>query len=664
MNDPTTAGQPHPLGATVVEGGVNFSIYAKEVQRLELLFFDRAEDKRPSRRVALDPIRNKTYHYWHVFVPNVVPGQLYAYRADLPQLLLDPYARAVAVPTTYSREAAQKPIDNAGEAMKGVVVDRRSYDWEGDRPLRRHLGNSVIYEMHLGGFTQHPNSGLPPSLRGTYRGAIEKIPYLKALGVTAVELLPIFLFDPHDAPQGRINYWGYAPVSFFAPHHGYCSCKDPIGPLREFRDLVKALHKADIEVILDVVYNHTAEGDESGPVLSFKGLSPNTYYLKQGERFANFSGTGNSLNANHSVVKRLIMDSLRFWVQECHVDGFRFDLASILARDEDGQPSKSPPILWEIESDPILAGTKLIAEAWDAGGLYQVGSFIGDSWLEWNRRFRDDIRRFLRGDNGTVRTLADRILGSPDIFAHEQREAEQSINFVTCHDGFTLNDLVSYDHKHNLANGEDNRDGSNENFSWNCGHEGPSQDPAVEALRNQQIRNFLTLNMLSLGTPMLLMGDEVRRTQLGNNNAYCQDNELSWFDWSLVEENSELLDFTRALCQYRLGKDAHATHGQTLNQVLSETKPQFHGIELGQPDWREFSHSLAFTARLPGDSRTVHAMLNAFWEPLDFALPEGTWKLWLDTSSGAIRDWDSPALQALRGRCTVQARSIVILIPL
>lgn len=627
---------------------------------LELLFFDRAEDARPSRRITLDPIRNKTYHYWHVFVPEVGHKQLYAYRADVPQLLLDPYARAVAVPSTYDRKAARQAFDNAGQAMKGVVVDRRTYDWEGDKPLRRPLGNSVIYEMHLGGFTQHANSGLPPELRGTYRGAIEKIPYLQALGVTAVELLPIFLFDPEDAPEGQINYWGYAPISFFAPHHRYCSCTDPLGPLQEFRDLVKALHKAKIEVILDVVYNHTAEGDDSGPTLSLKGLSPNTYYLKQGQRYANFSGTGNSLNANHSVVRRLIMDSLRFWVQECHVDGFRFDLASILARDEDGQPSKSPPILWEIESDPILAGTKLIAEAWDAGGLYQVGSFIGDSWLEWNGRFRDDIRRFLRGDNGTVRSLADRILGSPDIFAHEQREPEQSINFVTCHDGFTLNDLVSYNHKHNLANGEDNRDGSNENFSWNCGHEGPSQEPAVELLRERQIRNFLTINMLSMGTPMLLMGDEVRRTQMGNNNAYCQDNELSWFDWSLVEKNSALLNFTRELIKYRLRKEVRTHHGRTLSQVLGESHLEFHGVELQQPDWREFSHSLALTARLAGDSRTLHAMFNAFWEPLDFALPEGGWKLWLDTSSGTIHNWDSPSATLLRGRCVVPARSIVV----
>ena len=337
----------------------------------------------------------------------------------------------------------------------------------------------------------------------------------------------MFQFDPFDAPPGRVNYWGYAPVSFFAPHPGYSARTDPLGALDEFRDLVKALHRAGIEVILDVVFNHTAEGDARGPTFCFKGLQNDAYYILEPDpsRFANYSGTGNTLNANHPVVRRLIVDSLRYWVESMHVDGFRFDLASILSRDESGQPIANPPVLFDIETDPVLAGTKLIAEAWDAAGLYQVGGFVGDFWKEWNGRFRDDVRAFVMGDRGMVPRLASRLLGSPDLYGHEEREAEQSINFVTCHDGFTLNDLVSYDHKHNEANGEDNRDGANDNRSWNCGVEGPSADPGIEALRQRQVKNFLAINLLALGTPMILMGDEVRRTQQGNNNAYCHDNE-------------------------------------------------------------------------------------------------------------------------------------------
>src|SRR5678809_385686 len=379
--------------------------------------------------------------------------------------------------------------------------------------------------MHVRGFTQHPGSGVAEARRGTYAGLLEKIPYLQDLGITAVELLPVYQFDEQDSPPGRINYCGYAPVSFFAPHQSYSSRQDPLGAVDEFRDMVKALHRANIEGILDVVYNHTAEGGHEGPTLCYRGLANDVYYILEQDRtrYSNYTGTGNTLNANHPIVRRLIMDSLRYWVEEMHVDGFRFDLASILSRDETGAVMSNPPILWDIESDPSLAGTKLIAEAWDAAGLYQVGSFVGDSWKEWNGRFRDDVRSFFRGESGAVSRVADRLVGSPEIYGHKQREAEASINFVTCHDGFTLNDLVSYNQKHNEANGEENRDGSNDNTSWNCGVEGPSDDPAIEKLRNRQVKNFLTVTLMSLGTPMFVAGDEFGQTQHGNNNAYCQD---------------------------------------------------------------------------------------------------------------------------------------------
>ena len=436
---------------------------------MELLLFDRVEEAQPGRVIRLDPRRHRTYHYWHVFVPGLKAGQLYGYRVrgpfeparglrfDPDKVLLDPYGQAVAVPPGYSRRAAQRPGENTAVAMKSAVAAPQAYDWQGDAPLQRPFAHTVIYELHVAGFTRHPSSGVAPATRGTYAGLIEKIPYLADLGVTAVELLPVFQFDTQDAPPGRVNYWGYCPVSFFAPHQGYSSRRDPLGPLDEFRDMVKALHRAGIEVILDVVYNHTAEGNHDGPTLCYRGLANDIYYILEPDRsrYADFTGTGNTLNANHPVMRRLIVDSLRYWVEVMHVDGFRFDLAAILSRDETGQPLANPPILWDIETDPVLAGTKLIAEAWDAAGLYQVGSFVGDSWKEWNGKFRDDVRSFLKGDRGTVGRVAARLFGSPDLYGHEERGAEQSINFVTCHDGFTLNDLVSYNQKHNEANGED-----------------------------------------------------------------------------------------------------------------------------------------------------------------------------------------------------------------
>jgi isoamylase len=528
------------------------------------------------------------------------------------------------------------------------VADPRGYDWEGDIPLKRPFSRTVIYEMHVAGFTRHPSSGVSSAKRGTYAGVVDKIPYLRQLGVTAIELLPVFQFDPQDAPLGFTNYWGYSPVSFFAPHGAYSSRTDPLGPLDEFRDMVKALHRADIEVILDVVFNHTAEGDQRGPTLCYRGLANNVYYMLEpdGATYANYAGCGNTFNANNPIVRRLIIDSLHHWVSEMHVDGFRFDLASILARDELGRPMEDPPLLWDIETDPALAGIKLIAEAWDAAGLYQVGSFIGDSWKEWNGRFRDDVRSFLRGDPGTVSRFASRLLASPDIYGHVEREPEQSINFITCHDGFTLNDLVSYNRKRNDANGEDNRDGCDDNLSWNCGVEGPGEDPAVEALRNRQVKNFLAVTLLALGAPMLLMGDEVRRSQGGNNNAYCQDNGTGWFDWGLLERHSDVHRFVRLLIAARLKRDmAVEDPDLTLNQLISRARLEWHGVTLGRPDWGNDSHSIALTAWSMTGRVAFHLMVNAWSESLPFqlpltqALPAGScWRRWIDTSLASPAD--------------------------
>ncbi len=665
MNPACAAGRSFPLGATLVEGGLNFCVYSRTASAVELQFFDREDDARAARVIAIDPTTNRTYHYWHVFVPGVRAGQIYGLRVDGPRdaarglrfdpskLLLDPYGRCVAVPKDYSREAARREGDNTAVAMKSVVVDSGGYDWEGDAPLRHSSSRTIIYEMHVRGFTRHPSSGVGDATRGTYAGLIEKIPYLQRLGVTAVEFLPIFQFDAQDCPPGRVNYWGYQPVSFFAPHQAYCSSRLPGAAVNEFRDMVKALHRAGIEVILDVVFNHTAEGDHTGPTVCFRGIDNLSYYIlgQDRSRYADFSGTGNTLNANHPIVRRMILDSLRYWVGEMHVDGFRFDLASVLSRGGDGQPLPNAPVLWDIESDPMLAGTKLIAEAWDAAGLYQVGSFIGDSWKEWNGRFRDDVRSFFRGEAGTVRRIADRLMGSPEIYGDELREAEQSVNFVTCHDGFTLNDLVSFDRKYNEANGENNRDGTNDDRSWNCGAEGPSGDPGVEKLRNRQVKNFLAVTALSYGVPMILMGDEARRTQGGNNNAYCQDNETSWFDWTLVDKHRDLHRFVSVLLARRtLRDDGPERRRVTLSQLLRDAHKAWHGVRLGEPDWSDDSHSLAFTIETPAEQLLVHVILNAYWEPLCFDLPptgiveEHSWRRWIDTSLDSpddIVDWKS-----------------------
>lgn len=649
----TEPGQSFPLGATVYANGVNFSVFSKHASSVELLLFDSADSAKASAVMPLHPIRNRTYHYWHIFIPDLKPGQIYAYRVggpfdpqrghrfDSDKVLLDPYGRCVAVPKNYDREAAKKPGDNTPVAMKNVVIDPSCYDWEGDQPLKRPFSRTVLYEMHLSGFTKHPNSGVSPQKRGTYAGLIEKIPYLKDLGITAVQLMPVFQFDEQDCPPGLINYWGYTPVSFFAPHCSYSSAKDLLGPVNEFRDMVKALHRAGLEIILDVVYNHTAEGDHNGPTISLRGFENSAYYILGGDRayYANYTGCGNTLNANHPVVRRMILDSLHYWVRDMHVDGFRFDLASILTRDESGRVLENPPVLWDIDSDPVLAGTKLIAEAWDVGGAYQVGSFVGDSWNELNGRFRDDVRGFMRGDRGYVGRLAARFLGSPDLYEREKREPEQSVNFITCHDGFTLNDLVSYEAKHNEANRENNRDGSDYNLSWNCGVEGPTDDPQIERLRNRQVKNFFTALMLAYGTPMILMGDEVRRSQGGNNNAYCQDNEISWFDWSKLERHADVHRFVKQLLHFRLHREHDDRDPRlSLSEVLRRARIEWHGLKLNQPDWSDQSQILAMTVWSRTRRLVFHSMMNASANQQEFEVPplshetERCWRRWIDTS--------------------------------
>ena len=683
MSDATpitaTPGRAVPIGATVDAGGVNFCLHSKHATGVTLQLFDRPDDPRPSREFVLDATTNRTYDYWHVHLAGVKAGQLYGYRAygefnpseglrfDASKLLVDPYARAIANLSNYQRSKAIGAGDNAADAFKSVVVDPTAYDWEGDAPLARPYVDAVVYELHVGGFTRNPNSGVAAAKRGTYAGLIEKIPYLQELGVMTVELMPVQQFDPQDAPGG-VNYWGYQPVAWFAPHAGYSSRRDPLGAVDEFRDMVKALHGAGIEVILDVVYNHTAEGDESGPTLSWRGLDNESTYIHDPHDLAHYiddTGCGNTINGNHPVMRRMILDSLRYWVEEMHVDGFRFDLAASLSRRWDGLPLERAPILYDIESDPVLAGTKIIAEAWDAGGLYSVSHFAGDRWGVWNGRYRDNVRRFVKGDAGMAAGLADCLVGSRNLFCEVGRNPDRSINFITAHDGFTLNDLVTYDAKHNEANGEQNRDGSDDNFSWNCGVEGPTADAAIETLRRRQIKNCLTLLFFSEGRPMLLMGDEVRRTQRGNNNAYCQDNELSWFNWDDPVRHAETFRFTQELIAFhqrstlfRCWKFWGDPEGATII---------WHGVALSQPDWGDASHALAFELISPDGVEHLYVAFNAYWEPLEFALPPldpgREWRRLIDTALENPEDFTNPRTSLNAGQTSYQceARSSIVL---
>jgi glycogen operon protein len=681
------AGSPHPLGAVADEHGVNFSVFSQNAEAVELLLFNEHDDAEPVQAVALDPRRHKTFHFWHAYVRGLKPGMHYAYRVNGPRdaarghrfnpskVLIDPYARGITK-NLWRRGDACGDGENLGTSMRGAIVDAGGYDWEGDRPLGRPLAESVVYEMHVGGFTKSPTSGAAHP--GTFTGVVEKIPYLQELGVTAVELMPVFEFDDREVLRtfdGRPlrNYWGYSTMGFFAPHSGYCVSPEEGLHAREFRDMVKALHRAGIEVILDVVFNHTDEGNHEGPTFSFKGFDNEVYYhLVRGDKryYMDYSGCGNTFNCNHPIAAKFIQDCLEYWVREMHVDGFRFDEGSILSRGEDGAPQAHPTVTWNIELSDALAGTKIIAEAWDAAGLYQIGYFPGSRWAEWNGRFRDDLRRFVKGDAGLTAAVASRLSGSSDIYQASGHLPINSVNFVTCHDGFTLNDLVSFNEKRNEANGEGNRDGIGENLSWNCGVEGPSGDPAVEALRERQLKNFAALLLLGQGVPMINSGDEVRRTQKGNNNAYCQDNELSWFDWDLVEKHKDLLRFWSGMIALRRAHPAlHRSRfftGERNERGLKDV--EWHGTLLAEPAWDDpGARALAYTLGGFEGGADLHVMINMHSEALDFMVPAAPGRDWFRTVDTAR---PSPEDVAETGKeipfngtsYAVSARSVVVLI--
>jgi glycogen operon protein len=641
-----------------------------------LLLFGEDDLARPVVALDIDPRRNKTWDLWHCRLgeADLRGARYYAYSVDGPRsgpgrrgfdpdkVLLDPGAREVFFPPSFDREAARHPGPNAGMAPLGVLPRREpAFDWGDDRPPR-HDSETVIYELHVRGFTRSPTSGVTPAARGTYAGVAEKVPYLRSLGVTMVELLPVQQYDPQEG-----NYWGYMPLNFFAPHRSYAA--DPADPRREFKAMVKALHEAGIAVILDVVYNHTAEGDHTGPTYSYRGIDDATYYLASGDPgrpYRDYSGCGNTLACHTVAVRALILDSLRHWVTEMHVDGFRFDLASVLARDADGSfSSTDDPLLTAIRADPVLREVHLIAEPWDAGGAYQLGTrFPGALWQQWNGRYRDDVRRFARGDRCTVPALMTRLYGSDDLFPDNPRDARrpvQSINFVTCHDGFTLHDLVAYDRRHNEANGQGNADGMAENFSWNCGWEGTEGVPAdVLALRQRQAKNLCCLLLLANGIPMISAGDEFLHSQGGNNNPYNQDNPTTWLDWDHCEAHADHLRFVRRLIAFR---QAHPT---LCRSRFWRDDVHWYGVGPSS-DLGDDSHSLAFALRgAPEGDCDLYILINAYHEPLTFTIQEGRTGIWrraIDTCLPSPDDIAHPDHGPLVTSCEylVQARSVVVL---
>jgi glycogen operon protein len=657
-------GHPLPYGAAARRGGVNFSVFSRHATAVTLILFNSGEPE-PVLELPLDPRYNKTGDVWHAFIEGIDPGIEYGFRTecepnpapallrfDRRKILIDPYSKSVAGLEGWGEVAAKK---GRLERLRSRVVDEE-FDWGHEHPLEIPLADSLIYEIHVRGFTRHPSSGV--AHRGTFRGVVEKIAHLKELGVTAVELMPVTEFEEGDNPRTNPltreplrNFWGYQPVSFFAPKASYARDGAPGQAVREFKEMVKALHEAGIEVILDMVFNHTGEGDERGATFCWRGFDNPTYYLldpKTG-KYLNYSGCGNTMNCNHPVVRFQILAALRYWVTDMHVDGFRFDLASILGRGREGEVLPNPPLLEAIAADPVMAHVKLIAEAWDAAGLYQVGSFPSwGRWAEWNGRFRDEVRRFVKSDAGVTRLLATRLSGSPDLYRGSERAPWHSINFLTSHDGFTLMDLVSYNEKHNEGNGEGNSDGHPENLSWNCGEEGPSSRPEVNALRRRQQRNFLTLLFLSQGVPMLLGGDEFGRTQRGNNNAYCQDNETSWVDWRLLEANADLFRFAARLVRFR---SAHPSlRRRTFFEDEAKPPVAWHGVKLGEPDWDDESRCLGMHLLAARGDEPIYLFANAHWEARSFELPRlaagRTWRRFVDTSLEPGEDALEPGTEA------------------
>jgi len=664
-----------PLGVTWIEAeqAFNFALHAEHAESVTLLFYSSADLVNALLEYRFDYLHNKSGQVWHCRIPARELGECryygYSISGENPQgihsfdsqkVLLDPYATSIFFPPGFDRASATREGSNAGHAPLGVLAAQRSeFDWAGDR-LQNHESDAIVYELHVKGFTKNSNSGVDPSRAGTYAGLVEKIPYLKELGVTVVELMPVYQRDPQEG-----DFWGYMPLNFFAPHAQYAFTRDDNSQHLEFKDMVKTFHRADIGVVLDVVYNHTCEGDHRGPIYSYKGIDTAGYYMLTGDPanpYANYSGTGNTLNFGEPHVRKMVLDSLRYWKREMHIDGFRFDLASVFSRNADGSLNwVHAPIFTEIAGDPELGKLHLIAEPWDTGA-YQLGrGFPGVTWLQWNARFRDDVRRFVKGDGGMVPDLMRRIYGSDDLFPDNRADAYhayQSVNYLTSHDGFTLYDLVSYNEKHNWANGNGNSDGMNDNYSWNCGHEGDEAAPAeVLALRRQQVKNFFCLLMLSNGTPMFRAGDEFLNTQYGNNNPYNQDNITGWLDWSQLQTNRDIFRFFKNMIAFRKG------HPSLMRSRFWREDVAWYGTG-ARADLSYESRSLACCLHgASQDDNDIYVMINAYWEELDFHIQEGAAQEWVrvvDTALASPDDFAEKGAPSSGLSYKVAPRSVVV----
>ncbi|MFM7267174.1 MAG: glycogen debranching protein [Cyanobium sp.] len=675
-------GQPWPLGATLTARGVNFSVVAPLATRVELLLFADARAPEPQRVIELDLQQHRSGDHWHVEVEGIGIGWCYGYRVFGPlqsgahgfnpsKVLLDPCARAIAGWEVYERGAAVGAVPNTAACLKGVVTERDRFDFEAAPRPRHRWQNSVIYELHVGGFTRGPGCPVEPDRQGTLLGLIEVLPQLRELGITAIELLPVMAFDPQDAPAGRYNHWGYSPISWMAPHPGYLVDPDPLAARREVRELVAACHRAGLEVILDVVYNHTSEGNQNGPTLSWRGFADSLYYHQNSRGdYLDVSGCGNSIAANRPLTRRLILESLRCWAVELGIDGFRFDLGIALSRGEELAPLDQPPLFEEMEADPDLADLKLISEPWDCGGLYRLADFPARRVASWNGRFRDDLRRFWKGDERTVWPLSQRLSGNPDLFGGQAAPLGRTITFLSAHDGFTLADLVSYDRKHNLANGENDRDGDNHNNSWNHGAEGPSSDPQVVALRERQLRNLLSSLLLAPGVPMLLMGDEVRRSQGGNNNTWCQNNPLGWMHWRPDDDDLALRRFLCRLLALRRRLAPLLNPELPLPEVPPRPGEgvgpwrEWHGVEWRQPDWATWSHCLAWSLQDQERGLLLWCGLNAYYQPMRFEIPPcpAGWRRVIDTALPADRDLPEDPSPFSDSFAALQSRSLLLLV--
>ena len=659
-------GSPLPLGSSITPKGVNFSLAATNAEYVEILLFDKEDDAVPEKTYKLDN-KHQTGPYWHAEIYPLKEGAIYGYRVKqknneinsdyYKKVLIDPCSRGIVGWGKYIRKNTIGFVDNTNSCLKSVVCDRKLFNLR-DFPRPKHSWEeTIIYELHIEAFTHYEDDE-----KSNFKKFLKKIPYLKELGITAIELLPIFCFDPNDAPNGLQNFWGYSPINWFTPHFKYLSNKSAEDNREEFREFVEECHKANIEVILDVVYNHTSEGNSQGPSISWSGIDENLYYFIDKEKnYLDVSGCGNTIAANRGLVRKLIIESLKCWTNEFGIDGFRFDLGIALSRGENLIPLDNPPLFEDIQCEPDLVDIKFMSEPWDCGGLYKIEDFPSEKTFTWNGHFRDDLRRFWKGDKDTAWNMSDKVQGSPSLYK-EKNSIPKSINFITSHDGFTLKDLVSYNSKHNFANKENNRDGDNHNNSWNHGIEGPTTDLSIQALRKRQQKNLLLSLFISKGVPMLLMGDEIGRSQGGNNNSWCQNTILGWMNWDRNQQDLELFNYLKNLIRIRKKIIKIINTSSSGNDFISDNIPRYiwHGTELEKPDWSSWSHTIAFSINKGKSNPLLWAGLNAYSKNIDFCIPKSkvNWLKVVDTSESRISD----PLLFKKNSLNIKSRSSVLII--